>query len=65
MREMSDSEYREFLREGELGGLMYVDHHDVLRSYVADYPLATTLQQFDILIDHLHTQRRKMVPRRE
>jgi hypothetical protein len=65
MYEMSDSEYREFLREGELGGLMYVDHHDVLRSYVADYPIATTLEQFDILIEHLKTLRRKMVPRRK
>ena len=65
MRGMSDAEYQEFLREGELGGLMYVDHHDVLRSYVADYPLASTLEQFDILIEYLQTLRRKMVPRRK
>ena len=65
MRGMSDAEYREFLSEGGLGGLMYVDHHDVLRSYVADYPLATTLEQFDILIEYLQTLRRKMVPRRK
>ena len=65
MRGMSDNEYREFLREGELGGLMYVDHHDVLRSYVADYPLATTREQFDILIEHLQTLRSKMAPRRK
>ncbi len=38
---------RKFLREGELGGLMYVDHHDFLRSFVADYPLATTLEQLE------------------
>lgn len=62
---MSDNEYREFLRQGGLGGLMYVDHHDVLRSYVADYPLATTLEQFDILIDYLQTLRDKMAPRRK
>ncbi len=62
---MSDNDYREFLRLGELGGLMYVDHHDVLRSYVADYPLATTREQFDILVEHLQTLRSKMVPRRK
>ncbi len=59
MYKMSDSEYR----EGELGGLMYVDHHDVFRSYVTDYPLANTLEQFDILIEYLQTLRRKMVRR--
>src|SRR5207247_8208072 len=39
---MSDNEYGEFLRQVELAGLMYVDHHDILRSYVADYPLANS-----------------------
>lgn len=65
MSGMSDNDYRKFLRQGALGGLMYVDHHDVLRSFVADYPLATTLEQFDILIEYLQTLRGKMVPRRK
>jgi hypothetical protein len=63
MSGMSDNEYLEFVRLGELGGLMYVDHHDVLRSYVADYPLATSREQFDILIEYLQTLRSRMVPR--
>lgn len=63
MAGMSDDDYRQFLRLGELGGLMYVDHHDVLRSYVADYPLATTLEQFDTLMGYLQTLRSKMAPR--
>ncbi len=62
MYAMSDSEYRAFLRNDSL---MFVDHHDVLRSYVADYPLATTLEQLDILIEELHKLRQKMVPRHD
>jgi hypothetical protein len=64
MRGMSDNEYREFLWQGGLGGLMYVDHHDVLRSYVADYALATTLEQFDILMEYLQSLRSKMAARK-
>lgn len=41
---MSDDKYWEFLRQGELGGLMYVDHHDVLRSYVADGDYSRTVR---------------------
>ena len=63
--EMTDEEYREFLHEGGLGGLMYVDHHGVLRSYVADYGMATTLEQLDILSEYLQSLRREMSPRRK
>jgi hypothetical protein len=63
MSGLSDDKYLEFLRLGELGGLMYVDHHDVLRSYVADYPLATSREQFDILMEYSQTLRSKMAPR--
>lgn len=65
MYKMSDDEYREFVELNGVGGLLYVDHHDVLRSYVADYPLATTREQFDILIEYLQTLRSKMAPRRK
>lgn len=61
MYEMSDEQYREFIASGEL---MYVDHHDVLRSYVADYPIATTREQMDMYIKELQRLRDKMVPRR-
>lgn len=61
MYEMSDGQYREFIASGEL---IYIDHHDVLRSYVADYPFATTREQMDIFIQELQKLRDKMVPRR-
>lgn len=60
MYKMSDDEYRAFIRNDEL---MYVDHHDLLRSFVADYPIATTLEQLDILIEELQRMRSKMVRR--
>jgi hypothetical protein len=65
MREMTDDGYREFLHQGGVGGLMYVDHHDVLRSEVADYALATSREQLDILIEYLQSLRSKMSPRRK
>lgn len=62
MYKMSDEQYRDFIRSGEL---LYVDHHEVLRSFIADYPLATTQEQLDILIDELRKLRGKMVRRSE
>ncbi len=62
MNDMSDADYRDYVH-GE--GLMSVDHHDILRSSIAGYPLATTREQLDILIDELTQLRRKMVPRPE
>lgn len=49
MAEMSDAEYKEYLN----GGLIFVDHHDVLRSQPAGYPLAVTKAQFKALLSHL------------
>lgn len=61
MYQMSDEEYR-----GSVDyGLVYVDHHDVLRSHVAHYPIATTQEQLDIFIEELQKLRRKMTPRRD
>lgn len=51
MREMTAVEYREYL-DGEL---LFVDHHDVLRSAPAQYPLAVTSDQLKILIAHLQS----------
>ena len=56
MYEMSDEEYR-----GSVDyGLVYVDHHGVLRSHVAYYPLATTREQLDIFIEELEKLGQKM-----
>jgi hypothetical protein len=57
MYKMSNDEYRKFIRSGEL---MYVDHHPFLRSYIADYPIATTRDQLDILIEELHRMRSQL-----
>jgi hypothetical protein len=60
MYEMSEHNYREFLRHD---GLTFVDHHGVLRSTPAEYPIATTQEQLDILIDELRRRRNKLQPR--
>lgn len=49
MHEISAEEYREYLSDG----LLFVDHHDVLRSVPAEYPLAVTREQLQMLIEHL------------
>ena len=60
MVEMTDQKYREYVHND---GLVFVDHHNVLRSSAAAYPLATTLEQFDILMDELQKLRSKMMSR--
>ena len=57
MNGMSIEQYRDFIRDD---GLVLVDHHDVLRSSIAGYPLATTREQLDILIEELQRLRNKM-----
>lgn len=56
MFKMSDDQYRKFI-EGE--GLFFIDHN-ALRSSVADYPLATTREQLNILIEELQRRRREL-----
>lgn len=49
MHEMSIREYEAYLR----GGLLFVDHHGILRSAPAEYPLATSKEQLRSLIRYL------------
>ena len=49
MAKMSMQEYDEYLRTG----LFAVDHHDILRSEPAGYPLAVTARQMKALITYL------------
>jgi hypothetical protein len=49
MGDMSLEDYNKYLRNG----LLTVDHHDILRSEPAGYPLAVTKQQFKALIAYL------------
>lgn len=57
MARMSDDEYKEFL---ETHGLFWIDHHDILRSTAAEYPLATRKSQLDMLIRALQQCRDRM-----
>ena len=49
MAKMSQADYREYLEHS----LIYVDHHDILRSMAAGYPIAVTKAQFKILMEYL------------
>lgn len=60
MCELSDDDYREYVRHG----LLFVDHHDALRSEPAGYGLATTREQLDILISELMALR-SAIPSRD
>lgn len=57
MAKMSDDEYRQFVSDQ---ALFWIDHHDILRSTPAEYPLATRKSQLDILIDALTAYRDRM-----
>ena len=52
MQSMTPQEYRSHLKQF---GLFYFDHHDVLRSSVAGYPLATSKEQLEILVEVLES----------
>lgn len=49
MGSMSMKDYEEYLRNG----LITVDHHDILRSEPAGYPIAVTKAQFKALLAYL------------
>jgi hypothetical protein len=56
MAKMPIDEYRRYVRDH----LVHVDHHDILRSAAAGYPLATNKAQVQELIDHLKELRHKV-----
>jgi len=60
MYRMSKHDYQQFLENGEL---FWIDHHDILRSTPAEYPLATTREQLDLLIQALEKCRERMIDR--
>ncbi len=62
MYDMSEEQYRNLIR-GD--GLIHVDHHEVLCSSIAGYPIATTQEQLDIFIEELQRLRGKMIARSE
>lgn len=57
MRELDKESYKAYVKDH----LMWVDHHEVLRSSLAEYPYATTTEQVDALISVLQEFRARMV----
>lgn len=49
MREMPAGEYLQYVKSA----LFFIDHHDVLRSAMGEYPLAVTKEQIKLLIQYL------------
>jgi hypothetical protein len=49
MGDLSAEDYNRYIREN----LIYVDHHDILRSMAAGYPLAVTKAQMQTLMEYL------------
>lgn len=56
MESMSLKDYKEYLEFG----LLTVDHHDILRSEPAGYPLAVTKEQFSELLAYLKSLEHKI-----
>jgi len=56
MTSMSHEDYREYLESG----LFFIDHHDILRSGPAEYPIACTKAQITALIDYLNEIKGKL-----
>lgn len=56
MASMSAKDYQEYLESG----LLTVDHHEILRSEPAGYPLAVTKEQFKALLAYLKTLEHKV-----
>lgn len=61
MHDLSEEQYSNFIKQ-----TFGVDHHDVLRLYRGSDeapPLATTLEQLDLIISYLDYLREKMIPK--
>jgi hypothetical protein len=57
MFRMTEDEYINYVKGDNL---LFVDHHDVLRSGKTGRPFATTARQMDLFIEFLQFQRSKM-----
>ena len=56
MYKMPPNEYSSYVD----GGLFFVDHHEILRAVLGDYPIATTVDQVELLIGYLKGVAEKM-----
>jgi sensor histidine kinase YesM len=59
MSSMPTFEYRQALANG---GLLWIDHHDFVRSTLSEEILATNREQLEALIKHLQSFSGKMSP---
>lgn len=57
MRDSSPAGYANYIEPG----LFFVDHHEVLRATLGEYPIATTPEQIDALISYLQSVKAKMI----
>jgi len=56
MRGISTTEYASYID----GDLFWVDHHDILRAVLGEYPIATTSAQVEQLISYLQGVAQRM-----
>ncbi|MGC9466890.1 hypothetical protein, partial [Vibrio sp. 10N.261.54.E10] len=59
MYKLDDAAYREMVKTE----LFFVDSHDVLRDEITGHPIATSVEQLDILLEELNIMRSRMVSR--
>ena len=59
MLELSDDEYRNII-DGEM---FLVDHHEILRLETTGQPIATSIEQLNILIEELEKMKVRMASR--
>lgn len=52
MREMTSEEYLSYVRQD----LFFIDHHEVLRSTIGEWPIAVTKAQVESLITFLQSE---------
>lgn len=57
LESMNTEEYRQVLRDG---AILWIDHHDFVRSTFSEEIFATNREQLDALIEHLQAYRAKM-----
>lgn len=55
---MSLADYEAYIRDGN--GIVWVDHHDVLRSGIAEYPIAANKAQLRAFIAYLRELESKL-----
>ena len=56
MRGISITEYASYID----GDLFWVDHHDILRAVLGEYPIATTSAQVEQLVSYLQGVAQRM-----